>query len=349
MKKYILSLMTDQRRDPIAQILKGVLWLCSIIYGVIAAITRGLYAWRILPTFKASKPVISVGNVTVGGSGKTPLIIYLAGQLRSNGIKPIILIRGYMAHANELSDEAGMIREVLGKVPVMVGSNRVANIQHAMKEKPFDVICCDDAFQHWSLKRDLDILVIDASNPFGNGHLLPRGILREPLSALKRASIFMLTKTDHAVDLPGLYRRLGAFNQKALVVESCHKPCALVNCVDASKLSLDLIKGKRVGGVCAIGDPSSFETTLKQLDAHVGKMFTFLDHHAYSEADMLTICAWARDNKISFCVTTHKDAVKMQAFKHLFTDLQLVYVAIELELTKGKDEFQKQIMACARS
>src|SRR3989344_3685960 len=192
MRKYFYSLMTDRIHTPVAKAIQGVLWLFSILYGVVVRALVLIYKFRLAPSCRLGKPVISIGNITLGGVGKTPLVECVVRFLKDKGLEPVVLIRGYGADKQVGSDEAKLLEESLPGIPVLVGANRVKNARDFLTRNAADVFVLDDGFQHWRLRRDLDIVAINATNPFGNRHLLPRGILREPLSALRRADIFVL-------------------------------------------------------------------------------------------------------------------------------------------------------------
>ena len=206
----------------------------------------------------------------------------------------------------------------------------------------------DDAFQHWPLGRDLNIVTIDSSNSFGNGHLLPAGILREPLSALKRADVFFLTKIDGTANLHELSSRLKTINPQALIVESLYTSALLSQVFDSRPSTPGYFNNKRVCGFCAIGDPFSFEMILKKTGAQVLKMFTFMDHHVYNQEDLQMILDYSKTHDVLDLVTTHKDAVKLQEFKDLLAGVNLFYVPIRIEITKGADEFLEKIIAICR-
>jgi tetraacyldisaccharide 4'-kinase len=295
--------------------------------------------------YRAPKPVISIGNITAGGVGKTPLVIWLARHLQDKGFKSIILTRGYMPQGSNDSDEVDMLNEQIPYIPVLAGANRLTNIKKVNGVLPVDVFICDDAFQHWPLKRDLNIVAIDAVNPFGNGYLLPAGVLREPLSALKRADVIVLTKTSGIGDLQGLYARIKKINDRALVVESCHKTTDTENVFGKEALPVDFLRNIPVVGFCAIGDPLSFETELKNSGAGIVKLFIYRDHYVYQRKDIERMVGFCRDQAVPILVTTHKDAVKLRIFKDLFEGLRLVYMPIQLEITKGSDEFLQKIMS----
>jgi tetraacyldisaccharide 4'-kinase len=345
MKDYFLSIMKGQRKGFLAQLIIYLLLPCSWIYRIGVFCHRNYY--RLSGSFKAPKPVISIGNITVGGSGKTPLVIWLARNLQNKGLKSIILIRGYMPKASKVSDEVDMLNEQIPYIPVIAGADRAANIREAESILPVDLYICDDAFQHWPLYRDLNIVTIDAVNPFGNGFLLPAGILREPLSSLKRADVFILTKIEDPGDTRLLTSRLKKINPKALIMESRYKSAGVVNVFDVKPVPEDFLKDRPVAGFCAIGDPLSFGSSLRNSGAVIVKLFAFMDHHVYKKEDIQKLLGFCELNKIQVLVTTHKDTVKLRNFKEQFSGITLVYLPIQLEITKGADEFfQKVISIC---
>jgi len=345
MKKYFLSIMKGQRKGLLAQLITWALVPCSLVYGLGVFCHRNFY--RLKGATKAPKPVISIGNITVGGTGKTPLVVWLARKLQDHGFRPIILIRGYMSKSSKVSDEVDMLNEQLPLIPVLAGGNRVANIRKAKGTLAVDVYIADDAFQHWQLSRDLNIVAIDAGNPFGNGYLLPAGILREGLSALKRAHVFVLTKTNGSMGQV-LSLKLKKINPQALIVESRYKATGAVGVFDNDILPENFLNDRRVAGFCAIGDPLSFESILRNCGAKVSKLFSYMDHHVYTRDDIQGMVEFCRAQNVEMLVTTHKDAVKLRIFKDLFAGIRLVYVPIQLEITKGSDEFLQKVISVCR-
>lgn len=343
MNQYLLSVMKGQKNSFTALLITYLLWPWSFVYGIGVFCHRNFC--RLKGTYKAPKPVISIGNLTVGGSGKTPLVIWLARSLQEKGLKSIILIRGYMPKASKVSDEVDMINEQIPYIPVLAGANRINNIRKSKGILPVDVYICDDAFQHWPLRRDLNMVAIDAVNPFGNGFLLPAGILREPASALKRADIIILTKIDGLKNAQLLYNKLKKLNPKALIMESRYKSAGAMDVFEAKLMPEDFLKAKRVVGFCAIGDPLSFESILKNSDAEIAKLITYMDHHVYTKDDVERLVECCRTQNAQVLVTTHKDAVKLQIFKDLFKGILVVYIPIQIEITKGSDEFFKKIIS----
>ena len=367
MKHYIYQLMTDQRKGFTASVCKILLLILSFISAVVVRSTRALYEWGILPSYRSLKPVISVGNITVGGTGKTPLVILVTNILRSAGLRPAVLSRGYgstrpersrrtrspqalrMAASEVYGDEPKMMAEILPGVPILVGANRAASIRAAIRAGGADIFVCDDAFQHWPLKRDLDIVAVDALNPFGNGCVLPRGILREPLCGLKRAHIAVITRADRD---PGgtadLRRRLRQMNHDMLIVESVHQPLGLSGVYDHAFLGLDILRGKKVAAFCAIADPEAFGDSLARAGAQVVRRFDFMDHHVYSVADMSTIRDFCRANDIDTVVTTHKDAVKINDRANVWEEIKVARLNIGLTITHGNEQFIQRILSACR-
>jgi len=355
-KHYIYQLMTDQRKGFTASVCKALLLILSFIYAAVVRSTRVLYARGILPSYRSPKPVISIGNITVGGTGKTPLVILVVNILRSAGLRPAILSRGYMAGADGPGDEPKMMAEILTGIPVLVGADRGNNIraclsgrQAALRAGDTDIFVCDDAFQHWPLKRDLDIVAVDALDPFGNGCVLPRGILREPLCGLKRAQIAVITRADRDPDgIIDLRRRLQEMNPNMLVVESIHQPLGLSGVYDRAFLGLDILRGKKVAAFCAIADPEAFGDSLARAGAQVVRRFDFMDHHAYTVEDLSVLRDFCRANGIDTVVTTHKDAVKINDRANVWEEIKVARLNIGLTITHGNEQFIQRILSACR-
>ncbi|MBF0331107.1 MAG: tetraacyldisaccharide 4'-kinase [Candidatus Omnitrophica bacterium] len=345
MKEFLKRVITDKDKSMAGSALKPFLWLLSWLYTGAVVLKRWLYHVGVMKVHKAGCPVISIGNITAGGVGKTPLVIFMAEFLRKRGLKPVILTRGYMGRAPMAeSDEAKMLAERLGGVTVMVDPDRVRATIKAEQRSPVDVFVLDDGFQHWRLKRDLDLVAIDATDPFGNGRLLPRGLLREPLSALKRADLFILTKTDIGHQhVPRLRSVLHKINPRCGIVETVHAPVAIVNILTGERSAeLSLLKD-RMAAMCAIGSPDSFAGTLKAQGAQVERLFAFDDHYVYDAGDVTDIVRFCVERKISKVVTTHKDAVKIRAFSSMFSGVSFLVLEIDIKVTYGENELFSRI------
>jgi tetraacyldisaccharide 4'-kinase len=290
-----------------------------------------------------SVPVISVGNLTFGGVGKTPMVIYIARMLKAKGYRPAVLTRGYMPSGQHefVSDEAQILREMLDGVPVVVNPDRYAGGSEAIDRYRPDVIILDDGFQHWKLFRNMDIVLVDAGNPFGNEKLLPAGILREPLSSIRRADLLVLTKTDQA-DVQALKSRLQTINPKAEIIETRHRPTGLRNIYTGNLVQLTKLS-QPVVAFSGIGHPKSFEVTLSSLNANYKSAVAFADHHPYVMDDMKRLKAACDENCATILVTTQKDAVKLEAFKDFWQGYEVYSLNIEIEITQGQHEFAQRI------
>ncbi len=347
--RYVYRLMTDDAQSFFDHAIKFFLWLMSLLYGAVAKLRRYAYKARLLPSFRSPKPVISVGNITLGGVGKTPLVIAIVQALQARNIRAAVLIRGFMPKDALFSDEALMLKESLQGVPIITGANRRQAIEDCLKHHAVDVFVCDDAFGHLQLQRDLNILAINASNPFGNAQVIPRGILREPLSALKDADMVVLTKTDAPhVDLDGIQQRLKALIPSVMVAASAHVPKACVEIFDKAHVDLEHFKGISVVGFCGLGDTNAFKHSLNTAGFHVINVFGFMDHHVYSEADMMMVRKYALDHQVQMIVTSHKDAVKLAGFKNIWDGFKVYYLKVDLEITHGKNFFLERIMSVIR-
>jgi tetraacyldisaccharide 4'-kinase len=336
---------------------KAFLWVLSCLYHVMVRLNLFLYQSGILKQHQLEKPVISIGNVTVGGVGKTPLVEYIAQVLKEQNLKPVILTRGYMPlnskglrdqgnpEKENRSDEAKMLKGSLREIPVLVGPDRAQNARKFLNTSRADAFLLDDGFQHWRLFRDMDIVAIDATRPWGNGHLIPRGILREPLSSLARAGLFVLTKTDLGrANVEQIKSTIKSINPDKIIVETIHDPVALVNMRSQRIYELSFVKRKRITSFCSIGDPKSFENTLKNLDAKLVKNFTFMDHHVYNKNDIRTIVQFCQKQGIHTIVTTQKDAVKLNGLLRVFDEhLPVMYLKIKISIVNGRDEFVERI------
>ena len=317
-------------------ILLGILYVFSLIYAglvnlKLSGFSHGLFRRRKLDCF-----VISLGNVTVGGTGKTPTAQRLASDIRDMGYRVVILNRGYRAKwhgdvgivsdgqrlqmtAAEAGDEAYMLAKHLPDVPVLIGPERYQTGTYAIEHFGAEVAILDDGYQHWQLDRDMDIVLIDAVNVFGNGYMLPRGTLREPISHIDRADICLLTKVDQASETSRQYIHtvIEEENEHALVVESVHRPRGFIELADwhaniaSEGIDVNQMKGKRVMAVSAIGNPASFEQTLANLGAVVVESLRFPDHHDYTEQEMLDAANLAVQMDAEAVVITEKDAVKV--------------------------------------
>ena len=355
MKKFFYSIITDENKTLLAGLLKLFLLVFSWLYRFVLLIVFLGYSIGILQRQKLGKPVISVGNITLGGVGKTPLVEYIARLLKERNLKPVILSRGYMINKDAAlkiheSDEALMLSQTLKDVPVIVGKDRVKNAREYLKDHTADVFILDDGFQHGKMFRDLDIVAVDVTNPFGNGCLIPRGILREPVSALKRADVIVLTKTDlNSSNVFSVRQQIQQLGSSKLTFESIHKPVIFEDLRTSEHLALDTLKGKRVCSLCSIARPQTFTETLRSIGIKSDKQFFYMDHHVYTNKEIKEINQYCQDQKIEALVTTQKDAVKLVHGMPLFdSSVRLLSLRITLEIIQGKEQFVERIASISR-
>lgn len=341
MGTYFYNLATDRVRGVFAFFVKGLLRLLSLVYGLIVVATAGLRRARAV-TLQGS--VISIGNITWGGTGKTPLVELIARALKEKGRKVAILTRGYKRHAAEMGDEPSMLSRKLPGVAVIVNPDRLRGAAEAVRVHGSDTLLLDDGFQQWRLKKNLEIVTIDAGNPFGNGALIPRGILREPLSALKRADIFVLTNADAGTGCGLLKARLSALNQAALVVVAQHTPAGFYMLSDPSRIcTVEQLSGKPVALVSGIGNPDSFRRGIERLGVRVARTFNFPDHHRYSDADMQAVMRGVRQNNIETIITTEKDADKLKMCASPEVLHHIVVLKVALEIIENEEQFYSRL------
>ncbi len=272
LRDYLYGLATDKNNGLIASGIKAFLHVFSLIYGLVVIFLAFFYRLR---PYRLNCRVISVGNITVGGTGKTSLVEAIARYLQAKGHKVAILSRGYKRRAivhrpsaidyESMGDEPFMLSRKLGNIPVVVNKNRIQGAKKAIRRFGADTVILDDGLQQWRIKKDLEIVTIDATQPFGNHRLIPRGILREPLSALKRADIFVLTKTNLAGNIQETRNLLTRISPRVLLAESAHTPVGFLDLKDGNLLAPDSLKGKSAGLFSGIADPGSFECMVRDL------------------------------------------------------------------------------------
>jgi tetraacyldisaccharide 4'-kinase len=291
-------------------------------------------------------PVISIGNLTVGGTGKTPCVEYVARLLREHDFQVAILSRGYGVDAGR-NDEEMVLEENLPDVPHYQGRDRVALAATAIEESESEVLVLDDGFQHRRLARDLDVVLIDATDPWASGYLLPRGGMREPRKNLRKAGHVMLTRCDAVA--AGDIERIVADVRKIVpgmeLSRTVHAPLKLLN--GESSRPIESLRGMTLGAFCGIGNPEAFRQTLTSLGAQVRAFRAFADHHPYTRDDVDDLRRWANELPAdAWIATTQKDWVKLRLTELSSRPLWAVRVGLQFE--DGKDVFNRAILNAAR-
>ena len=327
---------------PIVCLRQG-LRLASLPYRVVMSLRNLAYRTGWKKQFRSRLPVISVGNLSVGGTGKTPAVAWLARWFRAKDIRVAILSRGYGQLDHGQNDEALELELQLPDVPHLQHWDRVASARLADEELEMQLLLLDDGFQHRRLARDLDIVLIDASEPATALRLLPGGLLREPFSSLRRAHIVILTRSDQAAPeaIADLQQRVLRANPQLTVAHASHRP-ARVEVFPAEPYSLESLQGKSALAFCAIGNPDSFFATLTKLGVTLIDQRTWPDHHAYTASDVQSLAAWTElYPQADWLLCTRKDWVKLQT-QRIGSKL-LGALLIELEFTTGQQELEQKL------
>jgi tetraacyldisaccharide 4'-kinase len=338
-------LVDGRTGGPAATLARAGLAALALPYGLGVFARNAGYDRGLLPVRKVDVPVISVGNLTLGGTGKTPLVAWVVGRLLAAGRRPAIASRGYGAAAGDTSDEAAELGIVLPGVPHFAHRDRVRAATAALAAGA-DVIVLDDGFQHRRLHRDLDIVAIDATDPFGSGHLFPRGLLRESPRGLRRAEVVILTRSTAVDDTRRAAIRdtvtTARGGQPRVWAESVHAPRALRSWSGTTR-PLDELRGRRILAFAAIGNPTAFRQTLEAAGADVTSLVAFPDHHAYGIGDLERLAVRASAERADLAVTTLKDLVKIR--RDRVEDTPLFALQIALEMSAGDDAVEEAIAA----
>lgn len=370
LQTFGLEVIMEQRQGPRAALLRALLQGLSAGFRVAIKVRRFLYNARILRDSTLGVQVIAVGNLTVGGTGKTPVVEKFARALRDEGRNVAILSGGYRSkpvpvHIKLLNklllrtdttpprvvsdgksllldsemagDEPYMLASNLKDVVVLVDRDRVKSGRYAIEKFGCDTLLLDDGFQYWKLRgRRQDIVLIDRQQPFGNERLLPRGTLREPPSHLARAHYIFITKSDGKTD--ELRRRISQLNPGAGIIECIHHPLYFEDVFTAERHGLELLRGRKVASLSGIAQPESFEQSLVGLGAELVYSKRFADHHRFTQQEILNAINRGKKRQAELIVTTQKDAVRFPKLDR--RDLPIYFMRVEIKILSGADDFQ---------
>jgi len=348
--------MWGDPRNEIRKPLHIFFYLLSLPYGGAVRARNRLFDLGVLKQEKVGCPVVSVGNLTVGGTGKTPMVILLAGMLRDRGMRPAVLSRGYggksasgvlvvsdgrqiLAGPEEAGDEPVLIARRLKGIPVLAGAKRALTGRYARENFGVDVMVLDDGFQHRWIHRDLDIVLLDSRQPLGNGLLLPRGPLRESPLALDRAGVVVFTRSQDSAG-PVMDKDISGILSGRPLLRTRIRPTNLVG-ADGTELPLSFLAGKKVFAFAGIAQPESFRQTVEGLGGVIAGFRAFRDHHRYTAEDWGRIEHDAGLVRADIVLATEKDLVKLQGIPQALTRIH--GLAIETEILEGADRLEEAL------
>ena len=370
-ERYAVDVILERREGGRANALKFVLGGFSKVYEQAVQLRLGLYRRRLFRPQELGCPVVSVGNLTVGGTGKTPVAEMLARELQRRGRRVAILSRGYksvprpfaqrlrnklfkhldlfpprivsdgkdvLLDSRRAGDEPHMLARNLPGVCVLVDKDRVKSGLHALRHFGSDVLLLDDGLQYQRLRHRIDVVLVDSQAPFGNEHLLPRGTLREPPSNLRRASYIIVTKSGPKPD-EALLARLRKLNRTAAIIECNHAPRHWQDLRTGEKFPLAHLKGRHVGAMSGIARPESFEEGVRQLGANVEISKAFADHHRFTKKEILRFLEWCDRRSLDALVTTEKDAVRFPEIDN--PPVPMLFLRVEIEILRGQEDWEE--------
>src|SRR6266513_4079681 len=371
LEQFAIDVILERRGGARAAFLRSFLYLLSLIYERLVQFRLFLYRKRVLRERALGCLVISIGNLTVGGTGKTPIVEKFARALQKGGRHVAILSRGYksvprpskrgllaklrgdnpdpprvvsdgkslLLDSLTAGDEPYMLAHNLKSVAVLVDKDRVKSGLFAIEKMNADTLLLDDGLQYLHLKHRLDIVLIDRQAPFGNEFLLPRGTLREPPRNLRRASYIFITKnTGQSNDT--LIARIRRYNRTAEIIECAHRPLYLQNIYTGERIMLDRLRGAFIGSICAIAVPESFEGALKNLGANVDLSARYIDHHYFTEPEVRSFINRCIRRDLSMIVTTEKDAVRMPQLAETEIKVPIYFMRVEIDILTGHETWE---------
>src|SRR2546421_2980987 len=369
LEQFGIDVVLERRRGIRATVLRAILYALSFVYERLVQLRLYFYRKRIFRERALGCLVISVGNLTVGGTGKTPIVEKFARALQAGGRQVAILSRGYKSVPRKRSwldrlrgnivdpprivsdgktllldsrtagDEPYMLAHNLKDVVVLVDKDRVKSGLFAIDKWQVDTLLLDDGFQYLHLKHRLDMVLVDRQAPFGNEFLLPRGTLRERPRNLRRASYIFITKNTGEPNFE-LMRRIRRYNRTAEVIECAHKPLYLQNIFTGEQLPLEALRDAFIGSLCAIAAPESFEGALTKLGAHVDLAKSYIDHHYYTEAELISFTNRCIRRDLAMIVTTEKDSVRMPHLPDAELKVPIYFLRVEIEILSGHESWE---------
>ncbi|MBT3374848.1 MAG: tetraacyldisaccharide 4'-kinase [Lentisphaerae bacterium] len=370
LESYVVEIMAGRRRTLYDECFRGFLFCFSRLYRAVVQLRLTLYEQRVLRQHMLGCLVVSVGNLTCGGTGKTPVVEVFAKTLAANGRRVAILSRGYRSKAKPFlqrvqdfflktnkkipprvvsdgkrllmdsamsGDEPYMLASNLPDVMVVVDKDRVKAGRYAIRELGADTLVLDDGFQYLRLRPRLNILLVDSTRPFDNHYPLPRGLLREPIKNLRRADYVFLTKSSGGSHLRHLKGFIRSHNPRAEIIECTHRPQYLENVYTKERQPLEALRGRRLAAVSGIAVPESFESFLETLGGEVVYAERFMDHHRYRQQEIIDFVNASLNREAEIIVTTEKDSVRFPMLDR--RDLPVLFLRVEIDILSGEESF----------
>ncbi len=374
-EQYMIEIISEKRREPKDMIISGILFIASRFYRRAVQFRIWLYDKRIIRNRAIGCLVVSIGNLTCGGTGKTPVVEVFAKTLSKNGRRVSVLSRGYRSKERSFitklkqkfaskrkitppkvvsdgknllldsqfaGDEPYMLASNLKDVVVLVDKDRVNAGLYAIEEFGTDTLILDDGFQYLRLKPHINIMLVDSTAPFHNHHVLPRGLLREPIKNLRRADYIFLSKSNGGNHLRHLKSFIRRHNRRAEIIECCHKPKYLEDVyVKENRLPLNFLNGKRIAALSGIAYPKSFEDFLEHFGSTIVYTERYADHHRYRQQEIIDFINKAKDHNAEVIVTTEKDAVRLPRLDR--RDIPVYFMRVEIDILSGQESFDQCI------
>jgi tetraacyldisaccharide 4'-kinase len=374
LEQYFLEIINGKGHRACDILTRGALFGISRIYRRAVQFRHWLYDKRIYRNRALGCFVVSIGNLTCGGTGKTPVVEVFARNLSHKGRKVAVLSRGYRSKNRPLlqrakakifsqkhevpprvvsdgknlllnsrmaGDEPYMLASNLKDVVVLVDKDRVKSGLYAISEFETDTLILDDGFQYLDLKPRLNIVLVDSTRPFDNHHVLPRGLLREPIKNIRRADYIFLTKSNGGRHLRHLKKFMRKHNRRAEIIECCHKPLYLEDVYTKERKELESMKGKKIGALSGIACPEGFEEFLNEFGAEIVSSRRFADHHRFTQQEVIDFVNTSKNADAELVVTTEKDAVRLPRLDR--RDIPVYFMRVEIDILSGHESFEQCI------
>jgi tetraacyldisaccharide 4'-kinase len=343
-QEQFYDLVSGRKTGVAANMCRCGLGLLETYYTVAVLGGNSLYDRQILSIHRFPIPVISVGNLTLGGTGKSPMVAWLCRYFLERNKHPGLVSRGYKGKANEGNDEFMEMSHRFPSVPHLQRKDRASAIQELLQTKSVDLIILDDAFQHRRVERNVDLVLLDATAPFGFGHVFPRGTLREPLHGLRRADIVLLTRSDlvDEAERQKIRWQVLTINPNIVWGETVHVPTSLVSMEFFAAEPIESMSGQSALAFCGIGNPAAFRKTLERCNVHVKQLIPFPDHYHYTVRDADMLVRTAQELGVELILCTMKDLVKLNS--PAFAGLPFRAVSIEIQFTAGESAVSERLL-----